>query len=494
MDLASILNYYCRRIGIFLISIIPIFLAITLLLLIFTPLTVEGKHPEPLIFITTFFYLVLILIAIPFALNGFFMEKAFNTEINRIIKTGLLIRGIEGFKEVQMKIKLLYRASYSITGSVLISFLVFISAGLIKSDEDLAILARFFIFIASIGLLAISSGASILLRLPDRSAIQPGGLMKFYSPRSLPLKVDNLLSDSIIPQLDPITRIKIDEWSTSISRNLNTEFFPNLDPNTRLERAQEKILLLVYLNEYFPELLDNNQFSQEMQEIIDPVYYESFKKGKESSISNKILRTIIRDVRKEIPDVFELVQRVFVLVTENINLLHTKEEYVTITHPNTHVGNIDPFRVSIFILNLRETERKVNLQVQTSMSGLDPDDASQTLMLDSNKISVPPSGQKLKFSSSEESYDVLRLVSAILQVGDTLNLQFRPNRFGTHVLNLSLEDEIQGAISGRSVVVSVVRDPKYYAKTVGAKLLSYLGVAISFIGIGLGSVVGLFGL
>ncbi|MHA2239843.1 MAG: hypothetical protein ACXAB2_15995, partial [Candidatus Hodarchaeales archaeon] len=121
MDLASILNYYCRRIGIFLISIIPIFLAITLLLLIFTPLTVEGKHPEPLIFITTFFYLVLILIALPFALNGFFMEKAFNTEINRIIKTGLLIRGIEGFKEVQMKIKLLYRASYSITGSVLIS-------------------------------------------------------------------------------------------------------------------------------------------------------------------------------------------------------------------------------------------------------------------------------------------------------------------------------------------------------------------------------------
>jgi hypothetical protein len=436
-------------------------------------------------------YVVLILVALPFALNGYFMEKAFDSEINRIIKSGLLIRGIEGFNEVQMRIKLLYRASYSISVTVIISFLVFISANLIDDSVHIGILTRFFIFVASIGLLAISSGASILLRLPDKSAIQPGGLMKFYSPRSLPLEADNLLSDSIIPQLDPITRIKMDEWSDSILHNFNSNFFPDSDSITRLERAQEKIFLLVYLNEFLPELLDKNQFHQEMQEIIDPGYYESFKKGKDSTISTKILRTIIRDVKREIPDVFELVQRIFVLVTENMNILNTKEEFIAITHPNTHIGNIDPFRITIFILNLKEKERKVKLQVQTSMSSLDPDDTSQTLLLDSNKVKLPPMDQKLKFSSSNESFDVLRLVSAILQVGDTLNLQFRPNRFGTHVLNFSLEDEIQGVISGKSIVISVQRDLKYYAKTVGARLLGYLGAAVSFIGIGLGSFVGL---
>jgi hypothetical protein len=84
-------------------------------------------------------------------------------------------------------------------------------------------------------------------------------------------------------------------------------------------------------------------------------------------------------------------------------------------------------------------------------------------------------------------------VSSILQVGDAINLQFRPNRFGTHVLNISIEDDEQGVISGRSIVVSVQRDLMFFVKTVGAKALGYIGAAISFIGISLGSFAGLVG-
>jgi hypothetical protein len=40
-------------------------------------------------------YIILIIVALPFALNGFFMEKAFNEEIDRIMSTGLLIKGVE---------------------------------------------------------------------------------------------------------------------------------------------------------------------------------------------------------------------------------------------------------------------------------------------------------------------------------------------------------------------------------------------------------------
>ena len=86
--------------------------------------------------------------------------------------------------------------------------------------------------------------------------------------------------------------------------------------------------------------------------------------------------------------------------------------------------------------------------------------------------------------------DVLRLVSSILQVGDAVNLQFRPNRFGTHVLNISVEDQ-EGIISGRSIVISVQRDLKFYVKTMGAKALGYVGAALSFIGIGLGALFGI---
>ena len=124
------------------------------------------------------------------------------------------------------------------------------------------------------------------------------------------------------------------------------------------------------------------------------------------------------------------------------------------------------------------------------MGGLDPDDASQTLLLDPSNIKLPETDQKLKFSSSSNPIDLLRLVSSILQVGDAINLQFRPNRTGTHVLNISVEDN-EGIITGRSIVISVQRDLKFYLKTVGAKALGYAGAAISFIGIGLGSFAGL---
>ncbi len=489
MDLTSLLNTYCRKIGIWFLSLIPIVLSISLMLLAFSPSTDTDLYGE-LHLLTSILYIVLILIAIPFSLNGFLMERAFNDEIKRIINTGLLIKGVEGFDEVQNKIKLLYRASYSITVSVLISYLVFISALLLNPDENLAIFARFFIFVASIGLLAISSGASILLRLPNKSAIQPGGLMKYYSPRSLTLKLDNILTDSIIPRLDPITRMQMDEWSNTISEAMNPEFASQHNDHNRLEQAREKIFLLVYLKQYLPELVSEDIFNSEMKEIILERFMPDFIMGKKSKISLKTIFTIIRDVRREIPEIFKLVQRIFVLVTENIHILRNKNNYITIVHPSTHIGNIDPFRVTVFVLNLYENKKKVRLQVQTSMSSLDPDDASQTLSLDSSSIKLPEHGQSLKISSSTESMDVLRLVSSILQVGDAVNLQFRPNRFGTHVLNISVEDQ-EGIISGRSIVVSVQRDLKFYVKTMGAKALGYVGAALSFIGIGLGALFGI---
>lgn len=487
MDLASLLNLYCRKLGVWLLSIMPIFLAVMLFFIAITP--DEIGLDDPGLFITAITYITLIVIALPFGLNGFFMEKAFNGEIEKIMTTGLLIKGVEGFDDIESSIKLLYRGSYSISGTVIISFLAFISAILLQAD--IGPFARVFIFTASIGLLAISSGASILLRLPDKSALQPGGLMKFYSPKSLSLKLDNILTDSIFTHLDPITRIRMDEWSKSIQEHFNANYLTNLDGQTKLERAREKIFLLMYLKEFIPKLMTDDIFQRELNEIIDPNYYIKFQKGEHSGISLETLVTVIRDIEEEIPQVFELVQRIFVLVADNLRYLQTREEFVTICHPTKHIGNIEPFRITVFILNLKQAQRKIHVQAQTSMSSLDPDDASQMLLLDVGELTLPPKGTTLDFSSTTEPIDLLRLVSAILQVGDTINLQFRPNRFGTHVLNISIEDPDKGIITGRSVVVEVHRDLTYYAKTVGAKALGYVGVAVSLIGISMGSLVGL---
>ncbi|MFX0210101.1 MAG: hypothetical protein ACFFDT_29235, partial [Candidatus Hodarchaeota archaeon] len=299
MDIASFLNLYCRKFGVWLLSLLPVVLACTLIILALSPPEITDTY-RLVHLITTILYIILIIIAFPFSLNGFFMEKAFEAEIHRISSTGLLIRGVEGFKEIESSIKLLYRSSYSITISVIISFLVFISALLLSPldtvNQTAPIIARIFIFVASIGLLAISSGASILLRLPDKSALQPGGLMKFYSPKSESLKLDNILTDSVFTHLDPITRIHMDEWSKSILEHFNTNYLNELDIQTRLERAREKILLMVYLKEFVPELMTEEIFQRELTEIIDPNYLIEFLKGQHSGISSKILSNVIRDI------------------------------------------------------------------------------------------------------------------------------------------------------------------------------------------------------
>ncbi len=506
MDLSTLINYYCRKIGIWFLGLIPMILALVLLVLALSTFTLDLTGidsvqdlpnvglDDPIHLIAAFIYIILIVIAIPFTLNGVFMEKAFNKEIDRIYASGLLIRGVEGFDDVESSIKLLYRGSYSVTGSVIISFLVFLSATVLQGVSNnigIFLLARMFIFIASVGLLAISSGVSILLRLPDKSALQPGGLMKFYSPKSISLKLDNVITDSIFTQLDPVTRIRMDEWSRSISDSFNPTYLSDLENQTRLERAKEKIFLMVYLKEFIPELMTEEIFRSEISEIIDPKHLDDFLGGRYSDISSKVLTTIIRDVKNEIPEIVELIQRIFVLVKDNIAYLRNQEEYITICHPTSHVGNIDPFRIVVFVLNLKNIERRVTIQAQTSMTSLDPDDASQLLLLDKSNIEFPSEDTPLEFSSSKSPIDMLRLVSAILQVGDAMNLQFRANRFGTHVLNISIADDEKGIISGRSVVITVYRDIKYYAKTVGAKALGYIGAAVSFIGIGIGSLAGL---
>ncbi|MFW9854206.1 MAG: hypothetical protein ACFFFG_04070 [Candidatus Thorarchaeota archaeon] len=507
MDFDSMLNSYCKRFGIIFLGLLPIVLAILLYYQAIIPsdLTdsrwnllipdIAGVPSEPGAFIqfirdmTVVTYLLLIIAAFPFAVNGFMQERAFNEEIKKITGSGLLIEGVEGFDEVDGRIRLLYRGSYSVTITVIISFAVFVSA---ISLQEISEIGRLFIFTASIGLLAISSGASLLLRLPNKTALHPGGLMRFYSPKSLPIRLDNILTDSILVRLDPITRIHFDEWSQSIVEHLHPKYLPKLDEQTRLERAREKIFLLTYLREFKPELMTDNVFQRELSEIIAPNYLGSLQAGWESGISENTLRVILRDIKDEIPQVFELVQRIFVLVKDNLGLLRKQQEYVSITHPTSVMGNIDPFRILVFVLNLTKRKRMVQIQAQTSMSSLDPDDASQTLLLDEGTLEIPSTDTHLEFTSTTEPVDVLGLVSGILQVGDAISLQFRPNRHGTHVVNVAMSTETEGILSGKSVVITVHRDLVHYFKVLGAKLIGYVGAALSFIGISLGSLSSIF--
>lgn len=503
-DYTSILNAYSRKSGTWLISILSFSLIILLLFLGITSFMrdleiakefkiiedmeivkklAKIKDAEKLIVflnqIVFLLYVLLITAAFPFSVNGFFMEKAFNAEIDRIVSTGLFIEGLEGFKDIESKIKLLYRGAYTVIIMIFISFLVFIFATALKTS--------IFIFTACVGLLGISQGASLVLKLPDKSALQPGGLLKFYEPRTFPLRLDNMLTDAIFTQLDPITRFRFDEWSRFIHDHLSESFLKdsNLDNQTRLERAREKIFLMMYFRVYFPKQLTEDNLVGELREILESNSISSFIDGKGSGISYMVLQKILKDMNDEIPEIFELLQRITVLVTENLWYLRKKEIFISVCHPTVHIGNIDPMKVIVFILNLQREQQKVQVQVQSSMSSLDPDDPSQVITLDKSELKLPENSV-IKFHNSE-SVDVLNLVSAIMQIGDTISFQFRPNRNGTHIMNLSISNDEKGLIDGRSMVIDVKRDIKYYAKTMGAKVLSYVGAALSFIGISMGS-------
>lgn len=504
MNITERLNNFTRRIGTYLLLIFSPFNAFLISILAFGSLiglavNLDRRFETTILLIIFFLYLFLTINSILYALNALFVRRGFYSEVENLKKRGIPLKGVVGFPETLSEINSYFATSVGVSVTVLISFVLFIvilkpvDGGL---ELDTGLVGQSFLLLGT-GLLIVGAATTLISRPPQKPAFVPGGLMGFYEPKSLPLILDNLFADSLYPFLDPPTKLKFDDWSNEIMANLNPKFNPNLPKETRMEMVREKIFMMLYLSEQLPTVFSEEVIANELSEVVNGTFKEDFlSKGGSVGISKKILNDIIEKTTEQIPEIYIAFERLLVNLTDNLIQFKRKSLFVSTVYPNKHSGTIKPFRILVFVVNkdsnYRSDKRVVKFKVETGFTSIDPESFEYELYLDTYTKEAEIKADKLPFLSTDKN-DAITAASELLQIGDALWLQFKPNRLGTHVINVSIEEPGKGVISGETIYIDVKRDLNYLLKTYGSKIGTYAGAAISAIGLSFGSLLSVFG-
>lgn len=490
MKITEKLNNFTRRIGTYLLLIFSPFNAFLISILAFGSfigLAVNlDKEFETLILLIIFFlYLFLTVNSILYALNAMFVRRGFYSEVENLKKRGIPLKGVVGFPETLSEINSYFTTSIGVSFTVLISFVLFIA--ILKPEGkgltlDAGIVGQSFLLLGT-GLLIIGAATTLISRPPQKPAFVPGGLMGFYQPKSLPLFLDNLFSDALYPFLDPPTKLKFDDWSNEIMANLNPAFNPDLLKETRMEMVREKIFMMLYLSEQLPSVFTKEIIIQELGEVVNGNFKENFfTTGGSTGISKDILMDIIEETQKHIPEIYIAFERLLLNLTDNLTQFKRKSIFISTVYPNKHSGTIKPFKILVFVVNkdkkYREKKRVIKFKVETGFTSIEPESFEYELYLDTYTKEAEIKADKLPFLATDKN-DAITAASELLQIGDAIWLQFKPNRLGTHVLNISIEEPGKGVISGETVYIDVKRDLNYLLKTYGSKIGTYAGAAIS---------------
>lgn len=502
MSFNSVLNSYCRKIGAILMFIVPI-------IILFFMLLAGFKPPNRYLVIAAIFWCLLLLNAFAFLLNGLLIVRSFKKETRKKTEEGFPIESLEGFSAVSRFVKQTLASSSLIFLVIAISFIVFIvSLAVIPSlqalypsipmigdlfvsdpsgnvnlqiETEVAKILSPIIMVSAIGLVLIAIGIMLLLKIPEKPSFEVGAFLKYYIPRTTPLILDNLLSDSIVAFIDPITRMRFDEWTDSIKRGLNYSFEPNLDPVTRLERGREKILLLYYLKQRMPLLLTEKAFESELGEVIKQESLLDFKKGKGSGINAEILEEIFDRLFDQMPEIFLTIDKLVIELTDNFQEFRENDDiWVRTSAPEKVIGNRNPFRVLFFALNKNSKEfshkkRPVNFGVSGPQSHF-MEKINFNLALDeAEDLNIVEN--ELPFIS-EGSNDILGILSKILQIGDAVWFTFERKSFKPHLFHLTIDEGEKGSIYGETVTIELTRDLMFYIKTYGGKLSAISGLLL----------------
>ncbi len=468
------------------------------LMILFFMLLGNFEPDNTALIVAAGFWVLLLLNSLAFLFNGILIIRDFKRETRRKAEEGFPVESLEGFSAISRFVTQTLTSSSLITTVVAISLLLFLTSLAIlpvlrlilpffpdlEQSLDLGTLEAFLrplIMFSAIGLVLIAIGILLLLKIPEKPSFEVGAFLKYYYPRHTPIALDNLLSDSILAFLDPITRMRFDEWTASIIRWMREDFEPESDAATRLERARERILLLFYLKKRMPSILPDDVFDTELKEVIKNEEISKLKDGIGSDISFSVLNEIFDSMLRQIPEIFKTIDRLVIELTDNLfEFKNNSDIWVTVSAPEKVVGNINPFRILIFALNkdtkrFGDKRRLVNFRASGAQSHF-MEKMDYSLALDeAEDLNIYE--DKLSFVS-EDSNDILGILSQILQIGDAVWFTIERKSFKSHLFHVSINEENRGSIFGETINVDVTRDMRFYLKTYGGKLSAISGLII----------------
>lgn len=446
----------------------------------------SGKLDEPLFDLTSQLGITLMvcwilfsLISFVYMLNGILLNRNFNLSIQRQRKKGKPVEGIRGFDDFKASMSSARNSNILITVSSIVSLLIFVVAVNTSFDTDDVASFQAFILTLAITFAFLTISLLFITDYPEETSFSPGGLIDFYEPDTFRLTIDNLLSDIFISYLDPATYLDIDEWSKDIFTRLRMNFEADETPKTRLERAREKILLLIYLNQFNKDVVSDETLIRELEEMFEPNDVQALVRGDETGLSFDEVKRIIRRIEKLAPEPFRLVDRLMIQLTDDYESFISDDLYFTVSAKTNQGSVIESTGIIAFFLNnTPRDDREFTVQLVGGEREIHPHLQRVKIRLDPLTDPYPAEQPPLVSKTGE---DIISLLADVLQTGDAVWFRVKPDGFGYKVITIQAE-EPQGRIVGESLEVKFTKSITWYAKTYLPRLSGLGGLVLPVIG------------
>ncbi len=432
---------------------------------------ISSDNPPP-IGVQFGFILILLIFAmntLVLASGAIFARKAFFQRLNYERQKGRPLDSLRGFKTIESNIMGTLR---TISLLAVISFLTLvIYIPLIVGAPEILVWV-------GIGITLITFGLGLSIKSVKLDITSVVGLSDFFTPSNHELFIDKFFGDIFMYHLDPVTRLKWDEFIAAIETMLKPDFIRSVRDEEAGEIpvsfALEKLLYLHYLE--YSNVINHETLKEELQEVMD-LSKSQWELDKGVLIdghyyfSSQDFFKIFEGIKLTTPSFFSIIDRLQLELIDNIKLMAEDPIYLDVA-ANEVVAENHEAHLIIFLYN--NTPEDKTYKVNIFAPGFEPKSMSVKMSVEGRgSFELPQNNVPIVSSETE---DVIGLMARLLKNGDALWLTLEPRERGTQTLQILLTEEDGTIIEGKTMTISVVRDMVLILKGLTSKV-SILGGA-----------------
>ena len=380
------ISWYNKHVG--FKSLMWITLPIAIALLVLTFLGIDIREP---VYFTSFIaiWTWLVVNALLLFLNACLMERYFTKLLAEKRRKGLPIDAMIGITTLKELINAdkSYAAWLSIMA--LVSLLMFIvGVAIMVIIAHIAIVGLYMIF----GLTTM--GKRDMLYSPD-------DVISSYKPEASPTVLEAPIYDFLETVLDPINRLKIDEYKAFLAERIK--------PGLSVGDVMGKVFFLLY--QRAQGVVGRGVIRSELSEVLaSPEHVREIEESPVFSLD--YLEGLVERGRKTVPIFFKLLDRLHITIYDNLPELKAKDVYVDAEV----IGSLktgEECHIMVFIFNNSPEPREV--EVSFKAPGFSPDGGEVIVELPGRDFKLPEE-EKLPLHDPEapDTGDVVGLMSRVL--------------------------------------------------------------------------------
>jgi len=281
------------------------------------------------------------------------------------------------------------------------------------------------------------------------------GLLDVYEPSEQVLYLDNILSDLIESQNDPLTKNYLDEY--------NAFLLEALENKDQFYEAKEKLYLLNVLQAEMPATMTDQMVEDELAELFGPEDVQQIINHPDFSF--KKIQELVSKSSKRVPQFFKVITRLFLHLDENLYDFKSHALYLDIGYP---IIATDVTPIFIFLFNNSEDHRTQPRRVKITLesTAFNPRRVEVEIDLD-KKGDFKIESEKLPLTVPGDAEDLLKILSEVLEIGDGVLIMLQPVRFGvSSIIRCTIEDEEGYMIIGKTLNIQTKQNiiDKYVSK------------------------------